>query len=164
MPGQATPLRSTKAFDPADCFRVGAAPDPALRTRLGALYRGDCLKILPDLRAGAFDTVFADPPFNLGKDYGPHVSDGHPEEVYLSWSRQWLRECARVLRPGGSLFVHNLPKWNVLLGAFCHDLGLTFRHWIASENPVLSGPSSLVIPSPIRSMSWTCCPMTSLTN
>ncbi len=38
----------------------------------------------------------------------------------------------RVLKPGGSLFLFNLPKWNLTLG---HYLGerLTFRHWIAVD-------------------------------
>ena len=39
----------------------------------------------------------------------------------------------RVLKPGGSLFLYNLPKWNVLLGAFLSEQGLDFRHWIAVE-------------------------------
>jgi DNA modification methylase len=30
---------------------------------------------------------------------------------------RWTAECVRVLKPGGSFFLYNLPKWNVLLGA-----------------------------------------------
>ncbi len=37
----------------------------------------------------------------------------------------------RVLKPGGALFVYNLPKWNILLGAYLAEGGMTFRHWIA---------------------------------
>jgi site-specific DNA-methyltransferase (adenine-specific) len=120
-------------FDPDRCFRDGEAPRPVLTTRRGALYQDDCLAVLPRLRDGVFHTVFADPPFNLGKDYGPHWEDARPDEAYLAWCRRWLSECARVLRPGGSLLVYNLPRWNVLLGAHLHELGLTFRHWIAIE-------------------------------
>ena len=133
MSRQATPDAAPRPFDPAGCFADGAPPEPALRTPRGALYRGDALALLPRLRDGAFDTVFADPPFNLGKDYGPHWEDARPEQAYVEWCRQWLRECARVLRPGGALFVYNLPRWNVLIGAYLHELGLTFRHWIAIE-------------------------------
>ena len=44
----------------------------------------------------------------------------------------WLDEMIRLLKPGGSLFLWNLPKWNLPLGA---HLGrhLTFRHWIAVD-------------------------------
>jgi site-specific DNA-methyltransferase (adenine-specific) len=127
------PVPATRAFDPAACFADGRGPVPALRTPRGALYRGDCLEILPRLRDGVADAVFADPPFNLGKDYGDGGGDDLSEAAYVAWCRRWLGECVRVLRPGGAFFLYNLPRWNVLLGAHLHDLGLTFRHWIAVE-------------------------------
>ena len=38
-----------------------------------------------------------------------------------------------MLAPGGALFVWNLPKWNLPLGAYVADK-LTFRHWIAVDS------------------------------
>jgi site-specific DNA-methyltransferase (adenine-specific) len=100
-------------------------------TELGALFAGDCLAVLPRIRDEVVDTVFADPPFNLGKKYGAKSNDLRPD--YLDWCYRWLRECMRVLKPGGSLFVYNLPKWNIPIGAFLGENGLEFRHWIAIE-------------------------------
>jgi DNA modification methylase len=37
-------------------------------------------------------------------------------DEHFQWCREWLTECVRVLKPGGSLFLYNPPKWNVLLG------------------------------------------------
>jgi len=108
-------------------------PSPVHVTALGALYDIDCMKMLPLLKNGVADTVFADPPFNLGKQYGKNTRDNLPDEHYIEWCRQWLAECVRVLKPGGSLFLYNLPKWNVLLGSFLSEQGLEFRHWIAIE-------------------------------
>ncbi|MBI3885858.1 MAG: site-specific DNA-methyltransferase [Opitutae bacterium] len=102
------------------------------RTPLGALYRGDCLDLLPQMAAESMDLIFADPPFNLGKSYASGMDDAVPTERYLSWSRQWIEACVRVLKPGGSFFLYNLPKWNVALGAFLNER-LTFRHLIAIE-------------------------------
>jgi site-specific DNA-methyltransferase (adenine-specific) len=106
---------------------------PALTTSLGALFDGDCTTILPHLQGGVVDTVFADPPFNLGKEYGKKSNDSLKEAEYLAWCESWLVECVRVLKPGGALFLYNLPKWNVLLGAFLSREGMEFRHWIAIE-------------------------------
>jgi site-specific DNA-methyltransferase (adenine-specific) len=106
---------------------------PILRTRLGKLYQADCMAVLPTLAAESVDTVFADPPFNLKKRYGAKSSDDQPDSTYLGWCRGWLAECIRVLKPGGSLFLYNLPKWNIPLGAFLGEHGLDFRHWIAVE-------------------------------
>ena len=103
-------------------------------TPLGTLYEGDLIEVLPQLEGGQFDAIFADPPFNIKKVYGKRVNDDLPEQQYLDWCRAWLRECVRVLRPGGALFVYNLPKWNMVLGAFLsQELGLEFRHWVSVE-------------------------------
>jgi site-specific DNA-methyltransferase (adenine-specific) len=36
-----------------------------------------------------------------------------------------------VLKPGGAIFLYNLPRWNLILGAFLIEEKLVFRHWIA---------------------------------
>ena len=82
---------------------------------------------------GAIDTVFADPPFNLGKEYGSKYTDVMADEVYLEWCREWLAQCTRVVKGGGALFVYNLPKWNIPIGCVLMELGMTFRHWIAID-------------------------------
>lgn len=105
---------------------------PVYQTPLGQLYHADCLDLLPALAEGSVDTIFADPPFNLGKEYGHKVNDERDENEYVDWCKEWLNECVRVLAPGGSLFLYNLPKWNVPLGAFLGQY-LTFRHWIAVD-------------------------------
>jgi site-specific DNA-methyltransferase (adenine-specific) len=85
--------------------------------------------------------VFADPPFNLGKDYGTNGSDRRPEEQYVSWCKEWLDESCRVLVPGGALFVYNLPKWLIPIASHLNANGMSFRHWIA-----IYKPTSLPIP------------------
>lgn len=108
--------------------------EPVLTTALGRLYEADCMSVLPTLKKNSVDTVFADPPFNLMKDYGVKSSDNRADKNYLEWCRTWLGECVRVLKPGGSLFLYNLPKWNIHLGFYLCEQGLTFRHWIAVEH------------------------------
>ncbi len=105
------------------------------RTQLGMLFQGDCVPFLKTLPDACTDMVFADPPFNLGKDYGNEVTDKLKEEEYLSWSADWLTECVRVLKPGGSLFVFNLPKWLIEYGALLNAKDMLFRHWIACRMP-----------------------------
>jgi len=101
----------------------------------GTLFQGDCLPFMADIAANSIDVIFADPPFNLGKDYGNGISDELQQSEYLNWSRQWLTECIRLLKPGGSLFVFNLPKWLIEYGAFLNQNNMLFRHWIACRMP-----------------------------
>ncbi len=105
---------------------------PILKTKLGSLYQGDCLAFLESLKSDSVDLAFADPPFNLGKAYASKISDSMAEDEYLSWCQRWLDEMVRSLKPGGALFLWNLPKWNLPLGAHLAR-SLTFRHWIAVD-------------------------------
>jgi site-specific DNA-methyltransferase (adenine-specific) len=116
-------------FDPSSV--VGGSHAPTFTTNHGALYNEDCVEFLQRLDDECVDTVFADPPFNLGKVYGPRVNDGMSDAEYLDWGRSWIDECIRALKPGGSLFLYNLPRWNVVFGAHLIERGLDFRHWIA---------------------------------
>ena len=119
-------------FDVRPLLRA-RAPRPSLVTSLGALWGEDCMDVLPAIADARVDCVFADPPFNLGKEYGARTDDRVSDAKYVAWCRTWLDECVRVLAPGGALFVYNLPKWNVVLGAHLVERGLDFRHWIAIE-------------------------------
>lgn len=107
------------------------APEPIYRTELGSLYQGDCVELLSYLDDDSVDTVFADPPFNLGKLYGSKVNDSLKEHEYLDWCERWVDQCIRVLKPGGAFFLYNLPRWNIPLGQYLMTNGMTFRHWIA---------------------------------
>src|SRR6266568_5050628 len=107
--------------------------DRAFSTELGVLYKGDCLTILPELHDASADVVFADPPFNLGKDYGQRISDSLTRSAYLKWCAKWVAERVRVLKPGGALFIYNLPAWNVEIAHFLNQHEMQFRHWIAID-------------------------------
>jgi site-specific DNA-methyltransferase (adenine-specific) len=105
---------------------------PAFTTALGAVYNTDCLNLLASLKDSSVDCVFADPPFNLAKDYGNGGDkDDLTGEDYLEWCHSWIDECIRVIKPGGSFFVYNMPQWAFHLAAHQEQKGMKFRHWIA---------------------------------
>ncbi|WP_455296948.1 DNA-methyltransferase [Brucella pituitosa] len=105
---------------------------PIRTTGLGTLYQGDCIDVMSQLENSTVDLAFADPPFNLGKSYTSNINDALATHEYIAWCKQWLDEMIRVLKPGGALFLYNLPKWNLPLGAYVGER-LTFRHWITVD-------------------------------
>lgn len=106
---------------------------PVFETDHGRLYQGDCLDWLATVEDESVDVVFADPPFNLNKDYGRGIDDALKEEEYLAWCESWIKECTRILRPGGSFWLYNIPKWNIELGHFLNRAGMSFRHWVTVD-------------------------------
>ena len=124
-------LETKEKWDPGAVIQPGIKDSLVHQTAYGVLYEGNCLELLPLIQDASIDAVFADPPFNLGKKYGMRVNDNRPNIEYVEWCKEWLHESVRVLKPGGAIFVYNIPKWNIVLGNYLMELGLEFRHWIA---------------------------------
>ena len=61
------------------------------------MINDDLLKITPDLGTESAQIVIADPPYNIGKDFG-NKSDKQPMGEYLKWCDDWIKECLRILR------------------------------------------------------------------
>ncbi len=82
------------------------------------------------MKSEVVDTVFADPPFNLGKDYKNGYNDMVARTDYLAWCRKWILECCRILKPGGAFFLYATPELAVRFAPIMGER-LNFRHWIA---------------------------------
>lgn len=101
------------------------------------------MEVMRNIVDGSIDTVFADPPFNIGKEYRSGTNDNQRDAEYEKWCREWLAECVRIIKPGGAFFLYHLPKWNLKFGSALTDLGMDMRHWIAIE-------LNLLLPIPKR--------------
>lgn len=95
------------------------------------ILQGDCLNLFKEIPDESIDVVFADPPFNLKKKYNT-TKDSLLFQDYLKWCEQWLNEIARVTKPTGSIFVHNIPKWLTYYTEFLNKIA-HFKHWISWE-------------------------------
>jgi site-specific DNA-methyltransferase (adenine-specific) len=73
------------------------------------IVTGDCLEILPTLKSESAQIVLADPPYNIGKDFG-NDSDRQPMDEYLAWCDKWIAECLRILKPNGTMFVYGFSE------------------------------------------------------
>ncbi len=62
----------------------------------------EALKMLPD---NSVDLIFADPPYNIGKNFNGKIEKWDTEESYLNWCYEWLDLCIKKLKPNGSFYV-----------------------------------------------------------
>ena len=94
------------------------------------IIHGDSLDRLVKLPSNHFDLVIADPPYNLGKDYGNnHDIKGFQE--YLDFSKAWLTESHRVLKPTGTIYVFMGFRFiSYLYDILDRQLGMFFNSWI----------------------------------
>ena len=73
------------------------------------IISGDVLSVTPTLDSGSAQIVIADPPYNIGKDFG-NKSDKQPMGDYLKWCDEWIKECLRILRPDGTMFIYGFSE------------------------------------------------------
>ena len=68
------------------------------------VLNGDCLDILKEIKNETVDLIVTDPPYNLSKDYGNN-SDKRTHIEYIDFSRKWLNEANRILKPTGTIYL-----------------------------------------------------------
>jgi site-specific DNA-methyltransferase (adenine-specific) len=78
------------------------AVEPVFQTSLGRLYQADAVEWLRTVGDETADLIVADPPYGGN---AVHWDRFGSMDEYVAWCETWLRECARVLAPHGSLFV-----------------------------------------------------------
>lgn len=91
---------------------------------------GDAIDLFKEIESSSIDVVIADPPYNLGKDYGNnHDLKGFDD--YLDFSRKWLSESKRVLKPEGTIYVFMGVRFiSYLYDILDRELGMFFNSWI----------------------------------
>ncbi len=143
-------FKGTDKSSPHALTKTGHAPSAWKQlehVEANQVYLGDCVSFLKQTEAlypeGMFDLAFADPPYNLEKGYSKY-DDALADQHYIEWCNAWLEGMARTLKPGGSLFVLNLPKWAIHHAAFLNR-HLEFRHWIVWD--ALSDPRGKLMPA-----------------
>lgn len=91
---------------------------------------GDAITKMQDFQAESVGLIIADPPYNLGKDYGNNHDIKHFDE-YMEFSKCWLSEAYRVLKPNGIIYVFMGFRFiSYLYNILDKDLGMFFNSWI----------------------------------
>ena len=115
-----------------------------MKKYLNQILQGDCIEMMRGIPDASVDAVFADPPYNLQLGsktlYRPEdqtaaraVRDSWDSfdspEQYDEFTRQWMAECKRVLKPNGSMWTigsyHNIFR----VGTILQDMGF----WILND-------------------------------
>lgn len=125
---------------PSQSFPVESINGNTVETKL---VHSDCLETLKSLPSNSVDFAFTDPPYNLRKAYVGY-SDDLAIVDYFSWCDQWITEVARVLKPGRTFALLNIPIWAVRHFLHLRTL-MQLQNWIVWD--ALSYPVRLVMPA-----------------
>lgn len=88
-----------------ESISYGSQNSPAIEVGAGKIIVGDVFEALGTLDSGVFQTIIADPPyFQVLLEQGWDNTWNSSKE-YLDWTLNWVRECKRVLRSDGLLYI-----------------------------------------------------------
>lgn len=104
------------------------------------LICGDCLEVMTGMPDEGVDLIITDPPYNVGIDYGVYKDTPSKRKEYIEWCKTWLKECIRLLKKQGSLYLFNYPENNAYLFPFLTEK-MIFRRWITWHYPTNIGHS-----------------------
>ncbi len=76
-----------------------------LLTDRNIIICGDAFEVLGRLPKAAFDLLFADPPYNLTKDFGAEKFTRRTTDAYEDWLDSWLSLCVPLLKPTASVYI-----------------------------------------------------------
>jgi site-specific DNA-methyltransferase (adenine-specific) len=103
---------------------------PQSALEIAKIHQGDCIDLMQQTASGTIDLVFADPPFNIGYDYDAY-HDRQDADEYVAWSRAWIAEVHRVLKPSGTFWLAIGDEFAAELKvAAQHQVGFTTRSWV----------------------------------
>src|SRR3989344_502262 len=76
---------------------------------LNKIILSDVVEGIKNLPDESCDVIIIDPPYNIGKDFGNNI-DRRELNDYITWSKGWINESVRVLKPTGTMFIYGFSE------------------------------------------------------
>ena len=95
-----------------------------MKNLLNKVTCGDCLEIMKQIPDKSIDLVLTDPPYNIAKAEWDKIDN------YIEWCKSWIKECKRVLKKSGSLYVFCSQTYQA-------EFDLMLRKYFKIENRII---------------------------
>lgn len=91
------------------------------------IYLGDCIELLKQIEDNSVDLIIADPPYNIGKNFGPKSKVWKNLDDWYQWCCEWLDLCIDKLKPTGSIFIYGIHNYLCFLQVYLMKKGVHYR-------------------------------------
>ena len=82
---------------------------------------GDSLSVLKKMKDKSVQLIFADAPYNIGKDFGNNSDKWESVHAYIEWCKTWIDECMRVLSDNGTMYFMTATQHMPYLDVFASE-------------------------------------------
>jgi len=112
-----------------------------MQNLMNKIIHGDCVEKMKTLPNNSVDLIFADPPYNLQlpqnrkllRENGTEVISVNDDwdkfesyQDYDNFTENWIKECQRILKPTGTIWIMGMYHNIFRVGKIMQDLGLWF--------------------------------------
>ena len=82
------------------------------------------------MESESVDLIIADPPYNLKKDFGNKSDNWDNVADWLNWSKQWIDESIRILKPSGNMFIYGIHHYLCYIQCYLYEKNMRYRRQI----------------------------------
>ena len=82
---------------------------------------GESIECLKKIKDNSIDLIFADPPYNIGKDFGNNKDKWESAEMYINWCKTWIDECFRILKDTGTFYFMTATQFMPYLDVYVSE-------------------------------------------
>ncbi len=111
---------SEAEFDFNNLFSVPIAEEHRQNSNSMAIL-GDSLSVLRNMKDKSVQLIFADAPYNIGKDFGNNTDKWKNVQDYVEWCKTWINECMRVLSDTGTMYFMTATQHMPYLDVFVSE-------------------------------------------
>jgi len=97
---------------------------------LNKIYLQDCVEFMETINSDSVDLIIADPPYNLGKNFGNSSDCWASVQDWLKWTKRWIDESIRILKPTGSIFVYGIHHYMCYIQCYLYEKGMCYKRQI----------------------------------
>lgn len=97
---------------------------------LNTIYLEDCVTFMKSLKKETVDLIIADPPYNLNKNFGNKSDQWDDVKSWLNWSKKWINESIRILKPTGSIFIYGIHHYLCYIHCYLYQKNLKYQRQI----------------------------------
>ncbi|EAF1795990.1 adenine-specific DNA-methyltransferase [Listeria monocytogenes] len=82
---------------------------------------GDSIELMKSMSTNSIDLIFADEPYNIGKDFGNNQDAWESKDDYISWNKLWISEAMRILKENGTMYLMTSTQFMPYIDIFFQE-------------------------------------------
>lgn len=92
-----------------------------IEDELSTVILGNSLEIMKSMKSNSVDLIFADEPYNIGKNFGNNIDKWNSKEEYIKWNKAWISEAMRLLKEDGTFYLMTATQFMPYIDIFVQE-------------------------------------------